>query len=215
MASEPFFYQSVLLDARRWYTEFYCMPTDRTVFGIRTWPRLVLHVGLRRLRLVFFGGDGVWAKLSAIRTLTWPCPVLHHLFSVGGVLSSSSTEEDAFLCDPAQEKKKRKRIDFCGPFPARGGFVRTPRTPYSYAPAHTHTHTHTHTHFVCLYSSCARAGMTQCALFVAVILKCSTFLAVISEYSTVSVIFPLTSLLSSLYWPWDPLSPLESTPVSI
>ena len=35
------------------------------------------------------------------------------------------------------------------------------------------------------------------------------------EYSTVSVIFPLTSLLSSLYWPWDPLSSLESTPVSI
>ena len=34
-------------------------------------------------------------------------------------------------------------------------------------------------------------------------------------YSTVSVIFPLTSLLSSLYWPWDPLSSLESTPVSI
>ena len=30
-----------------------------------------------------------------------------------------------------------------------------------------------------------------------------------------SVIFPLTSLLSSLYWPWDPLSSLESTPVSI
>ena len=31
--------------------------------------------------------------------------------------------------------------------------------------------------------------------------------------STVSVIFLLTSLLCSLYWPWDPLSPLESTPV--
>ena len=25
----------------------------------------------------------------------------------------------------------------------------------------------------------------------------------------------LASLLSSLYWPWDPLSSLESTPVSI
>ena len=57
--------------------------------------------------------------------------------------------------------------------------------------------------------------MTQCALVVAVILKCLTFLAVISENSTVSFIFPLTSLLSSLYWPWDPLSSLESTLVSI
>ena len=69
--------------------------------------------------------------------------------------------------------------------------------------------------FFCLYSSSVRAGMTQCALVVAVILKCSTFLAVISEYSAVSVLFPLTSLLSSLYWPWDPLSSLKSTPVSI
>ena len=62
---------------------------------------------------------------------------------------------------------------------------------------------------------CVRACMTRCALVVAIILKCSTFLAVISENSTVSVIFPLTSLLSSLYWPWDPLSSSESTPVSI
>ena len=69
--------------------------------------------------------------------------------------------------------------------------------------------------FFCLYSSCVRAGMTQCALVVAVILKCAAFLAVLSEYSAVSVIFPLTSLLSSLSWPWDPLSSLESTPVSI
>ena len=69
--------------------------------------------------------------------------------------------------------------------------------------------------FFCLYSSRVRACMTQCALVVAVILKCSTFLAVISEYSTVSIILPLTSLLCSLYWPWDPLSSLESTPVSI
>ena len=30
-----------------------------------------------------------------------------------------------------------------------------------------------------------------------------------------AVIFPLSSLLSSLYWSWDPLSSLESTPVSI
>ena len=59
------------------------------------------------------------------------------------------------------------------------------------------------------------AGMTQCALVVAVILKCSTFSSVISEYLTVSVIFPLSSLHSSLYWPWDPLSSFESTPVSI
>ena len=59
--------------------------------------------------------------------------------------------------------------------------------------------------------------MPQFALVVAVILKYSTILAVISEYSSVSVIFPLASLdlLSSLYWPWDPLSSLESTPVSI
>ena len=35
------------------------------------------------------------------------------------------------------------------------------------------------------------------------------------RYSTVSSIFPLASLLSSLYWPWDPLSSLEATPVSI
>ena len=69
--------------------------------------------------------------------------------------------------------------------------------------------------FFCLYSSCVRAGMTQCALVVAVILKCPTFLAVISEYSGVSVIFPLTSLFSPLYWPWEQLSSLESTPVSI
>ena len=69
--------------------------------------------------------------------------------------------------------------------------------------------------FFCLYSSCVRACVTQCALVVAVILKCSAFLAVISEYLTVSVIFFFTSLLCSLYWPWDPLSSLESTPVSI
>ena len=31
MASEPFFYQSVLLDARRWYTEFYCIQTDTAI----------------------------------------------------------------------------------------------------------------------------------------------------------------------------------------
>ena len=66
--------------------------------------------------------------------------------------------------------------------------------------------------FVRLYSSCVRpcTCVTRCALVVAVILKCSTFLAVISEYSTVSVIFPRTSLLCSLYWPWDPLSSSES-----
>ena len=74
--------------------------------------------------------------------------------------------------------------------------------------------------FFCL-TSCVRAGMTQFALVVAVILKCSTFLAVISSirqsasFSLLLLFFPLTSLLSSLYWPWDPLSSLESTPVSI
>ena len=74
--------------------------------------------------------------------------------------------------------------------------------------------------FFCL-SSCVRAGMTQFALVVAVILKCSTFLAVISSirqsalFSLLLLFFPLASLLSSLYWPWDPLSSLESTPVSI
>ena len=41
------------------------------------------------------------------------------------------------------------------------------------------------------------------------------FLAGISEYSTVSVISIFTALLYSLYWPWDPLSSLESTPVLI
>ena len=71
MASEPFFYQSVLLGARRWHTEFHCIngPTDRTAFGIRTWPCLVLHVGLR---LVFFGGDGVWAKCHSNVNLAMP-----------------------------------------------------------------------------------------------------------------------------------------------
>ena len=78
--------------------------------------------------------------------------------------------------------------------------------PFGWHPFFIVTHTHTHTH-----SSCVCAGMPQFALVVAVILKCSTILAVISEYSTVSVVFPLTSLLSSLYWPWDPLSSLEST----
>ena len=62
----------------------------------------------------------------------------------------------------------------------------------------THPHTHplpppppTHTHkwacrrgenfFFCLYSSCVRAGVTQCALVVAVILKCSTLLPSLSR----------------------------------
>ena len=57
--------------------------------------------------------------------------------------------------------------------------------------------------------------MTRYALVVAVILKCSPFFAVISECSTASAIFLLTSLLCSLYWPWDPLPSLGSTPVSI
>ena len=64
---------------------------------------------------------------SAIRT--WLCLVVYcwrHPFVL--------FNEDAFLCDPA--KKKKKLIDFYGPFPARGGGgVRpNPRTPYCYAP---------------------------------------------------------------------------------
>ena len=124
LASEPFFYQSVLLDARRWYTEFYCIPTDRTAFSIRIWPRLVLHVGLR---LVFFGGDGVWAKCHsnvnlAMPRLAWFVFCWRRPF----VLFNDN--------DVRSRSKKKKRTDFCGPFPAHGGFVRTPRTPYSYAP---------------------------------------------------------------------------------
>ena len=76
-----------------------------------------MHVGLR---LVFFGGDSVWA--SAIRTLTWPCLVLHDLFSVGGVLWSFSTKT----------RKKEKPIfpDLFRPMGVRPN----PRTPYSYDP---------------------------------------------------------------------------------
>ena len=121
--SRFFFYQSVLLDARRWSTEFYCniIPTDRTAFGIRTWPRLVLPVGLR---LVFFGGDGVWAKCQsnlamprlAWLVFCWRCPFV--LFN-----------EDAFLCNPTQEKNR-----FCGPFLARGSSSEPPN-PCSNAPA--------------------------------------------------------------------------------
>ena len=37
-----------------------------------------------------------------------------------------------------------------------------------------HCDTHTHNFFFCLYSSCVRAYVTQCALVVAVILKCSS-----------------------------------------
>ena len=59
-----------------------------------------------------------------------------------------------------------------------------------------------------------RMHVTQCVLAVAVILKRSTFFAGISECSAVSVISPLTPLLC-LYSLWDPLSSLDSTPVSI
>ena len=118
MVSEPFFYQSVLLDARRWYTKFYCIPTDRTAFGIHTWPRLVLHVGQR---LVFFGGDGVWAKCHASSCMT--CFLL--------AASFRPFQRRRFI---VRSRSKKKKNDFCGPLPARGGFVRTPRTPYSYAP---------------------------------------------------------------------------------
>ena len=36
---------------------------------------------------------------------------------------------------PVRSRSKKKKNDFCGPLPAHGGFVLTPRTPYSYAPA--------------------------------------------------------------------------------
>ena len=127
MASEPFFYQCVLMDARHWSTEFYCstIPTDRTAFGIRTWPRPVLHVGAR---LVFFGGDGVWAKCHsnlAMPRLAWLVFCWWRPFVL--------FNEDAFLCDPAQKKK----IDFADLFRPVGGGRGSSEplwTPYSYAP---------------------------------------------------------------------------------
>ena len=64
--------------------------------------------------------------------------------------------------------------------------------------------------FILFLCTCVCDSVCACR-GVVVNLKCSTFLAVISEYSTVSVIFPLSSLLCSLYWPCDPLSSLESS----
>ena len=78
---------------------FYCIPTDRTAFGNRTWPRLVWHVGLR---LVCFGGDGVCAKCHSNVNLTMPRLVFcwRRLFVL--------FNKDAFLCDPAQEKETNR-----------------------------------------------------------------------------------------------------------
>ena len=124
MASEPFFYLYLCC----WTLAVdILIPTDRTAFGIRTWPRLVLHVGLR---LVFFGGDGVWAKCHSNINLAMPrLAWLVFCWRRPFVLFN----EDAFLCDPAQKKKKKKTV-FADLFRSvGGGFVRIPRNPYSYA----------------------------------------------------------------------------------
>ena len=122
MASEPFFYQWRLCC---WVlavdTEFYCIPTDRTAFGIHTWPRLVLHVGLR---LVFFGGDGIWAKCHsnlAMTRLAWLVFCWRRPFVL--------FNEDAFLCDPAQKKKKKKRFLRSLFRPVGGGSSEPPEPP--------------------------------------------------------------------------------------
>ena len=89
-----------------------------------------------------------WFSLAAtvfgrrpIRTLTWPCLVLHDLFSVGSVLSSFSTKtlSCAIPLKKKKRKKERKKPIFADLFRpgGGGGFVRTPRTPYSYAPGST------------------------------------------------------------------------------
>ena len=72
-----------------------------------------------------------------------------------------------------------------------------------------------HFFFVYLLFLCTCVCDLVCAHTVVVILKCSTFLAFISENLTVGVIFLLTTLFCSLYWPWYPLSSLESTPILI
>ena len=125
MASEPFFYQSVLLDAHRWSSEFYCstIPTDWTAFGIRTWPRLFLHVGLR---LVFFGGDGVWAKCHsnlAMARLAWLVFCWRRPF----VLSMKTLS-----C--AIPLKKSILRTFSRPWGVCPNPPPPPRTPYSFAP---------------------------------------------------------------------------------
>ena len=91
--------------------------------------------------------------------------------------------------------------------------------------ARTHTHTHTHTH------ACTRAGVTRIFLlfiFFLCMCGCESVRACRGGYFEMFDIlgahfgvfnsqrhFPSSFFLSSLYWPWDPLSSLESTPVSI
>ena len=80
------------------------------------------------------------------------------------------------------------------------------------APTCLTEHTYTHTHSFLLRTLFRCTGVCHS------VRAChgSSFeLFDISECSTVGVIFPLTSLLCCLYWPWDPLSSLECTPVSI
>ena len=71
--------------------------------------------------------------------------------------------------------------------------------------------------FFCLYSPCVRAGVTQCALVMVVIMKCSTLRGLGGHFGVFDSQrhFPSYFSSSSLYWPRDPLSSLESTPVSI
>ena len=91
-------------------------------------PRLVLHVGLR---LVFFGGDGVWAQCHSNVNLAKPrLAWLVFCWRRPFVLFN---KDKTFSC--AIPLKKKKNPIFADLFrPVGGGFVRTPRTPYSYAP---------------------------------------------------------------------------------
>ena len=121
MASERFSYQSYLC-CWTLAAEFYCIPTDRTAFA-----RLAFAPGHASSCTEAYG----WFSLAAtalgrrpIRTLTWPCLVLHDLFSVGGVRSSFSTK--TLSCAIPLKKKK---TDFCGPFPALGGSSEPPEPP--------------------------------------------------------------------------------------
>ena len=70
------------------------------------------------------------------------------------------------------------------------------------ARAHTHTHTHTHTH--------PRACACRSGIFEMFNIRRGHFGVFNSQRHV-----PLTALLYSLYWPWGPLSSLESTPVSM
>ena len=92
--------------------EFYCIPTDRTAFGIRTWRRLVLHV---RLRLVFFGGDGVWA--------------CHASSCMTCFLLAASFRPFQRRRFPARAIPLKKKNRFLRTFSGPWGFVRTPAPP--------------------------------------------------------------------------------------